>query len=354
MNDNINLNRNKKTIKNDIFFQMITKIDGLNSVEKMKELSNNRLGILLEPQVNLDFYPFNWGIEMRHLSPQVLLIYSLNTFKEIYKINSDNEIFDIIELKNNDLIIDSFKGIYIYKLSKKKYELFQKINEKCISLYGLINSNLILINSEGLNIYHKKDLYILKEHLKNTYEHYSKTIKIIEINKNKLIILNYYEYQDLNKRIGNFERIYLILYYNIENKIKKQIRKYHNSTDEVDILIKNEYLLIKDDDYLTFYNILNIEDKNDINDIKTDKIHIKYFPNIYNYLYDFILIKYYKEIELYKLVNKSLEFYRNYQFDFLKEKIGLKNSKYFSIILKNNNIVIYYSNQIYVIKHLIY
>ena len=176
MNDNISLNRNKKTIKNDIFFQMVTKIDGLERVKKMKELSNNRLGILLEPQFELQFESKNIRQSKlgnpRYLRlPQALLIYSLNTFKEIYKINNDKEIFDIIELKNNDLILNSFNSIYIYKLSKKEYELFQTIDEsgKCISLFGLINSNLVSINSKGLNIYHKKDLYILREHLKNIY-----------------------------------------------------------------------------------------------------------------------------------------------------------------------------------------
>lgn len=365
MNDNINLNGNKKLKekdKNNISFQLMTQIEPIK-VEKMKELSNNRIGILLKPNYGkssrLHFYIDEPKTPKTLVVHQNLLIYSLNTFKEIYKINSDKVIFDIIELKNHDLVLNLINSINIYKLSEKKYELFQTItinNNKStnyISFYGLINGNLISYHFNELNIYHKKDLYILTEHLPNIGDSKFYYMKIIEMNKNKLIILKYLEYQSLDKRIGDLEKYYLILYYDIENKIEKRICKYYNEFYKPDILKKNEYLLIRDDDFLNVYNIIDIENNNENNICKT-KVHIKHFPYIYNYLEDFIVLQENKEIYLYKITDKSLEFFNKYQFEFIKKRIMgfLNGNNYLSIILKNNNIVFYYEDKIYIIKFL--
>ena len=363
MNDNININGNKKLKdKNNISFQLMTQIESIK-VEKMKELSNNRIGILLKPNYGkssrLDFNIEEPKTPKTLVEPQSLLIYSLNTFKEIYKINSDKEIFDIIELKNHDLVLNLINSINIYKLSEKKYELFQTItinNNKStnyLSLYELINGNLISYHFNELNIYHKKDLYILTENIPKIGNSRFYYMKIIEINKNKLIILKYLEYQSLNERIGDLGKYYLILYYDIENKREKNICKFYNLFDEPDILKKNEYLLIKDDNYLNVYNIIDIE--NNIESIVCQtKVYIKHSLYICNYLEDFILIGENKEIYLYKIADKSLEFYNKYQFEFIeKEYFGfLKRNNCLLIILKNNNIVISYSDKIYIIKHL--
>ena len=370
MNDNINLNGNKKLKekekklfpeKNNISFQLMTKIKpNFGEVGKIIELSNNRIGILLKPNYRFHFHIDKTKTPNTLIIPQSFLIYSLNNFKGIYNISSDKEIFDIIELKKHYLVLNLINSINIYKLSEKKYELFQIItinnNEstKNISLYGLINGNLISYNFKELNIYHKKDLYILREHLDNIGDSRFYYMKIIEINKNKLIILKYLEYQSLNERIGDLEKYYLILYYDIENKIEKRICKYYNEFYKPDILKKNEYLLIRDDDYLNIYNIIDIENNNENNICKT-KVHIKHFSYIYNYLEDFIVLQENKEIYLYKIADKSLEFYNKYQFEFIgKENFEfLKRNNYLSIILKNNNIIIYYSDKIYIIKFLI-
>ena len=141
----------------------------------IKELSNNRIGILFE---------------------QSLLIYSSHTFKQIYCIkpfedlknykdkssiseknsdvneylNSDrwNELINFVELKNKDLIIWSHKSFFYYRLSKNINKLYyihqiisllnEKTDNKFVSLYSvneLMNGSLVSCSNLGLKFYNK-------------------------------------------------------------------------------------------------------------------------------------------------------------------------------------------------------
>jgi len=148
---------------------------------KIKELSNNRIGILFV-----------------HL----LSIYSSKTFKKINEIKLDNTLFknsekdeknsdnkneiviDFIELKNLDLVLWTTKAtILFYNLSDTNYSLFQTIKENIQkeekeeeeyfhmerfysnnkdvyninSIYQLSNGNIVSCNTNGIKIYSKKN-----------------------------------------------------------------------------------------------------------------------------------------------------------------------------------------------------
>ena len=109
----------KQETEGEISFPSLQKTLTLNfdnhRIYKIKELSNKRIGILLN-------YSFQ--------------IYNLNSFKKIEEIilpvqdnyYSDERISDFTELKNSDLVLWSLKKIFFYQISENKYSLYQSLN----------------------------------------------------------------------------------------------------------------------------------------------------------------------------------------------------------------------------------
>ena len=113
-------------------------------------------------------------------------IYNSKNFKNLEKINltvsnnnSDERVFDFIELKNSDLVLWSPKIILFYNISGNKYSLYQNISKfkenkeekdcnvfyshnserkkfEINSVYELTNGKLVCCHSFGLIIYNKK------------------------------------------------------------------------------------------------------------------------------------------------------------------------------------------------------
>ena len=178
-------------------FNVIFKI-GLNEekeeIYKVYELSDKRMAVELENS---------------------LKIYSLKTFQLITEINHER-IHNSIELKNKDIAITGYSTVYFYKLSGNNYINYLKLEEeeekKIFEIYELKNENLILCIRRCLIIYARgKEEYkfLSKIELRETVG------KILEI-KNNIIFLF------LHSRSGTFATADYSPYYlkllNFENK----------------------------------------------------------------------------------------------------------------------------------------
>ena len=118
-------------------------------------------------------------------------IYSIKTFKLITEINNER-IMTSIELKNKDIALADYSTVKFYKLTGNNYTYYQEISEekKVFEIYELKNENLILCIRRKLNIYSKdtdKGEYksILKIELEETVG------SILEI-KNNILSLFYF------------------------------------------------------------------------------------------------------------------------------------------------------------------
>ena len=162
-----------ENLKIDAHLEMIWKMKE-SIISKIYELSNNRIAIIKREEY------FSEEEELKIYSLKTLKLISVTKFKGISQ--------NIVELKNKDLVRSISSSIEFYKLSGKKYEFFQKIEEEKINIYsilGLMDGNLVSFNTNGIEIYSKE---------KDKYKSISK-IKIedraksgYEIEKNKLII----------------------------------------------------------------------------------------------------------------------------------------------------------------------
>ena len=83
-----------------------------------------------------------------------LKIYSLENFKLITEINNER-IHKSLELKNKDIAISNYDVITFYNLSDNNYIFYQKITkkEKIFEIYELKNENLIVCIPRKLNIF---------------------------------------------------------------------------------------------------------------------------------------------------------------------------------------------------------
>ena len=137
----------KKSNPESLSFQITLTFNFKNSkILKIKELSNKRIGILLNDSLS---------------------IYYINNFKKSdeIKLPIEEDYFDFIELKNSDLVLWSHDKIILYQMSGNKYQLYQNIKDleetkeiflmkyEINSVYELSNENLVCCNSFGLYIY---------------------------------------------------------------------------------------------------------------------------------------------------------------------------------------------------------
>ena len=135
-NEKVQIKDEEKTESNPL--QIISKLKFDEGILKINELSNKRIGILL----NNSF-----------------LVYNLNNFKKLYEIKlpiisqgyyDDKGIFDFIELKNSDLVLWSTEKIFLYQLLEKNISYIKK-----------------LINLKQEKMKFLKMIFFLEVHIKN-------------------------------------------------------------------------------------------------------------------------------------------------------------------------------------------
>jgi hypothetical protein len=293
-------------------------------------------------------------------------IYSLENWNLITKINQDF-IKKIIELKNNDLVINSNSKIYFYKLlPNQNYELYQTIdeyeqgtfkeklpflkgnNEKDYSLnsiYQLINEDLVSCNSYGIKIY-KKDSDN-KYKLSYIKEIKSEIVNAFEIKKNTLILFSYF-CENISETL--FYDIFSIYKYNIENQEITELSVHDVKDDECSSselryfnhYMNNNYLFVRYGYRLEVYN----QDANLIYQKECSKFEtlpiLKFLCNYGDNL--FIAENFNKEIKIFIYKNNNFEEVKNCKFAETYIKGALK--------LKNNDFIFYSYSKINLIKNL--
>ena len=354
---------------------------------KIKELSNNRIGILFV-----------------HL----LSIYSSKTFKKINEIKLDNTLFknsekdeknsdnkneiviDFIELKNLDLVLWTTKAtILFYNLSDTNYSLFQTIKENIQkeekeeeeyfhmerfysnnkdvyninSIYQLSNGNIVSCNTNGIKIYSKKnDKYELELSCPLDIE----VMNAIEIKINQLILFQYnFISRGHCSRSYHCTLTYSVSLYDIENKKSKNLSEFKENislrNNEISFFKSDELLFVKFgqfkfDIYDLKQNMKSLNQNNEIIKIDTINEFIGFFRPVNfvrikdemntnflcNYSKDLFFAKdVNNNIKLYQFKNKSFEFYQDFPFSKAEIRGMIK--------LKNNNIIMYSLNEIMIV-----
>ena len=381
-NDNIS-----KSNKNPFSFQLNLNINFSEEIYAVKEISNHRIGIIFEKYLIIYsshtfkqiccIFPFNDLKEYKNESTKVLNPSEKVSVTDdyLYHKQSDYELHNFVELRNEDLIIWSDNNIFYYKLSKKKdsYKIHQIINEynqgtnSFSSGYGgtfeyynlnsvneLMNGNLVSCNSFGLKFYKKeKDNYNLIFKIKMlTVEN------IIEFEENKLFLLQR-EYNSSGGCTDPGSDTYSISIYDIENneiiEINKRetLSRYFFFGSNINFMIKGKYLFVIYGIRFYIYNIKKNmklvqsyqirkkisfydDEKENDNDIKNE-----YNMNILsNYLNEYFIALDINSsaIKIYSFKDEKISFCCD--FPFQKEEIkGI-------IKLKNNNLIIYSLEQL--------
>ena len=345
--------------KNPLSFKLNLDMEFEEFIISIKEMSNNRIGILFK---------------------HALLIYSSIDFKFIKKVEYEfnfvccqldrkySEFTGFIETKNCDLILWTIKYGLIFKLKGEEYELIEFFEEWTYNLnyFGgfkeLTNGNIVYSRRNephcpfALQFYSKdksNDKYnLLSKHFFDiSYE------DLIEINPNELILLRKHE---------TISFCHVLTVYDVnKEEIKKIIyldgRGYIGDFD-VNYIIKKEYLFIryahnliifntkKDMDIVYFCNE-KIEKKMELFDmsfninIKTlkDEMNIRF---LCNYIDDLIIVQDEKNvIKLFKFKGGLLKFYKEFPF----QNKGLQLNM---IRLKNNNFILYQFNELSFLKNI--
>ena len=133
-----------------------------------------------------------------------------------------------IELKNKDIVRKSDLYINFFKLSGKKYKLFQTIQENGLkSIYKLNNENFFSCSYNGINIYTKKE-----NQYKLILNYKRDAIDAIEVEKNKIVAFSsiddkYYIY--LYDIISKEEKILIEAYYNNDDNYGKDYLNIHKN-----------------------------------------------------------------------------------------------------------------------------
>ena len=235
--------------------------------------------------------------------------------------------------------IERFKNTLIY------YDI------ACI--YELSNGNLISGNSYGLKIYDKKnDEYILISTINTEID----VEKIIEI-KPHILILFEKKSEVTGKHAWHY--IHSIFIYDIQNKKEININGYphvNKYKPKLNILIKNNYLLDRYDDYLDIYNIDQNMTKIGTELMKREELIEDFTVNslkiemdidlLCDYIDNFFIVKnnFYNEIKIYKFENEKVDYYCDFPIkDIFVNEI---------IKLKNNMLVMYNHAQVYFINYL--
>ena len=218
-----------------------------------------------------------------------LKIYSLKTFQLITEIKH-NRIDKSIELRNKDIAITNYNIVYFYKLSDNNYFNYLKLDgkEEIFEIYELKNENLTLCIHYCLMIYAKgKDEYKFLSKFK-----LSETVgKIIEIKNNVLFLF-------LTSRTASYGTAdfapYRLELLDIEKKEEVDIDggsfgRYDicETFDGCNLLIKNnKYLYARYSKYFCIYNIENDNQKK-LSIIYKINIDTKGFPLLCHSLCDY-------------------------------------------------------------------
>ena len=189
-------------------------------------------------------------------------IYSIKTFKLITEINNDR-IMTSIELKNKDIALADYSTVKFYKLTGNNYTYYQEISEekKVFEIYELKNENLILCIRRKLNIYSKdKDKGEYKSILKIELEETVGSILEIKNNILSLFLLSRCDtfctadYSPYSLEIMNLEekKMYLLSsgYF---SRYDDELTFYGCNF----IIKKDKYLLARYADSFEIYNIEN-------------------------------------------------------------------------------------------------
>ena len=361
--------------------QLILKINFPQSFSGIHKLRKKKIGILYED--SLLIYSSNNFSKINHIEMdrnEILKFLDIKKVKDYYdNYYTSPEFNDFIEMKDSDLVLCAYKMILFYKLYGKEYKLNQVIgrNYEINSLYELSNGNLVSCGSFGMEIYYKIKVtneYILlsKHNISEKYEYHFGykmlgVLKIIEIKLNELIILKRYCKLRRCSRDSSFSD-YSISIYNIDNKNEKILTSLHVSDDFIGItymnyLIKNEYLFVRYGYKLDIYNIKNnvklinksnktfetkeVEFEGIFGPIRRKVIQSKKEFNIVflSNFDDFIFVKDINDIiKIYTFRNNRLKFYQTIPFQ-NKDINGIIN-------LKNNNLLMYTSKELFIFKHL--
>ena len=368
----------KQSVKLKIPFPYLQKTFTFNFdneyIEKIKELSNKRIGILLENS---------------------LRIYNIDSFKKLEEIKIPNlsdkysygkEIFDFIELKNSDLVLWSPEYIFFYQKTDDKYNCYQKIfgpeehkeikdnydncRKNCIdysifktfkirrkkyrinSIYELSNSKLAFCVSFGLLIYTKeKEKYVLE----SIHPMLIDVIKLMELDKNKLILFRKYYYLfSACPGMGYSQDTHSISIYNIETKefinlaTNEGNKNYEGKQEIVSFMVKSGLLLVRYGDKIDIYDIKNnMLLKNHYYQDKVKGISRRYYFDSYkiskdlngeadliflcDYFYNLIIAKNSEnKAKIFMLKDNSLKYIKDFDFElnYLHEIIKLKNNKF--------------------------
>ena len=326
----VNINENKEK-----YLEVKYKIkldEEKGKIFEVYELSDNRIAVELDKSIK---------------------IYSLKTYQLITELNHD-KIDNSIELKNKDIAITDYNIVYFYKLSGDNYINYQKFeleDEEIFEIYELKNENLILCPSHCLKIYKR----VRGQYTILSYFRLSETVgKILEIKTNTLFLF-------LKSRTGsyataNYQPYYLELI-NTENKERRKLDGgsfYDWDFDKTvyyscDLLLKNnKYLFARYADVFSIYDI----ESDDIKQVECIYVVSRGKMNEYFPL-DEVCFSDYDDDSFIILSSRGI-----YKYDektnqiVLKQKIKNEFEEMTGIIkLKNNNFIIHNKNEILFINY---
>ena len=326
----VNINENKEK-----YLEVKYKIkldEEKGEIFEVYELSDNRIAVELDKSIK---------------------IYSLKTYQLITELNHD-KIDNSIELKNKDIAITDWNEVYFYKLSGDNYINYQKFeleDEEIFEIYELKNENLILCPSHCLKIYKR----VRGQYTILSYFRLSETVgKILEIKTNTLFLF-------LKSRTGsyataNYQPYYLELI-NTENKETRVLDGgsfYYWDFDKTvyyccDLLLKNnKYLFARYADVFSIYDI----ESDDIKQVECIYVVSRGKMNEYFPL-DEVCFSDYDDDSFIILSSRGI-----YKYDektnqiVLKQKIKNEFEEMTGIIkLKNNNFIIHNKNEILFINN---
>ena len=326
----VNINENKEK-----YLEVKYKIkldEEKDEIFEVYELSDNRIAVELDKSIK---------------------IYSLKTYQLITELNHD-KIDNSIELKNKDIAITDYNIVYFYKLSGDNYINYQKFeleDEEIFEIYELKNENLILCPRRCLKIYKR----VRGQYTILSYFRLSETVgKILEIKTNTLFLF-------LKSRTGsyataNYQPYYLELI-NTENKERRKLDGgsfYYWDEDNTvyygcDLLLKNnKYLFARYADVFSIYDI----ESDDIKQVECIYVVSRGKMNEYFPL-DEVCFSDYDDDSFIILSSRGI-----YKYDektnqiVLKQKIKNEFEEMTGIIkLKNNNFIIHNKNEILFINN---
>ena len=326
----VNINENKEK-----YLEVKYKIkldEEKGKIFEVYELSDNRIAVELDKSIK---------------------IYSLKTYQLITELNHD-KIDNSIELKNKDIAITDWKEVYFYKLSGDNYINYQKFeleDEEIFEIYELKNENLILCPRRCLKIYKRvRGQYTILSYFK-----LSETVgKILEIKTNTLFL--FLKSRTDSYATANYQPYYLELI-NTENKERRKLDGgsfYDWDFDKTvyygcDLLLKhNKYLFARYADAFSIYDIESddIKQVECIYVVRRGKMN-EYFP------LDEVCFSDYDDDSFIILSSRGI-----YKYDektnqiVLKQKIKNEFEEMTGIIkLKNNNFIIHNKNEILFINN---